>query len=72
MAGECVIRRNEGYGTYDVILMHRGEEIDRWEVDKLEFEYQEGDPDDENFERIVTAVRRINELTAEIEGRRVT
>lgn len=36
MAGQVIIRPNEGYGTWDIILTDaNGTPVDRWEVDEV-------------------------------------
>jgi hypothetical protein len=35
MAGECIIKYNREYKTWDVILMHNGREKDMWEVQEV-------------------------------------
>jgi hypothetical protein len=36
MAGYCILRYNERYGTWDVVLCDTdGEEVDTWEVNAL-------------------------------------
>ena len=35
MAGDCIIRYNERFDTWDVCLYDRDEEIESWEVDSI-------------------------------------